>query len=97
MSNDVAGPDGSALSEGLGLLPQPAMLRGVDEDYYTAEQMRAYGAQERAEERERCAKLCEAQIAGYIDYENLSPDVPWEADSMGEIRMAKQCAAKIRA
>jgi hypothetical protein len=29
------------------------MLRGVDEDYYTAEQMRAYGAQERAAERER--------------------------------------------
>jgi len=53
MSNDVAGPDGSALSEGLGPLPQPAMLRGVDEDYYTAEQMRAYGAQERAAERER--------------------------------------------
>ncbi len=37
-------------------LPQPAMLRGVDEDYYTAEQMRAYGAQEQAEERQRCAK-----------------------------------------
>jgi hypothetical protein len=59
MRDDVAGPDGSALSEGLGMLPQPAMLRGVDEDYYTAEQMRAYGAQERAAERERCARLCE--------------------------------------
>jgi hypothetical protein len=35
------------------------MLRGVDEDYYTAEQMRAYGAQERAAERERCSTLCE--------------------------------------
>jgi hypothetical protein len=58
MRDDVAGPDGSALSEELGPLPEPAMLRGVDEDYYTAEQMRAYGAQERAEERERWAKEC---------------------------------------
>jgi hypothetical protein len=48
---------GRGLSEELGLLPQPAMLRGVDEDYYTAEQMRAYGAQERAAERERCAAI----------------------------------------
>ena len=57
MTDKVAGPDGSALSEELGPLPQPAMLRGVDEDYYTAEQMRAYGAQERAAERERCSTL----------------------------------------
>jgi hypothetical protein len=28
------------------MLPQPAMLRGVDEDYYTAEQMRAYALAE---------------------------------------------------
>jgi hypothetical protein len=56
MTDKVAGPDGSALSEELGPLPEPAMLRGVDEDYYTAEQMRAYGAQERAAERERCAQ-----------------------------------------
>ena len=57
MRDDAVGPDGSALSEELGLLPQPAMLRGVDEDYYTAKQMRAYGAQERAAERERCAAI----------------------------------------
>jgi hypothetical protein len=60
--SDEANPSNNAdagrgLSEELGLLPQPAMLRGVDEDYYTAEQMRAYGAQERAAERERCSTL----------------------------------------
>ena len=62
MSNDVAGPDGSALSEGLGPLPEPAIRFVEDEngvsvypDYYDANQMRAYAMQERTAERERIA------------------------------------------
>lgn len=30
--------------------------------YFTADQMRAYAAEQVAAERERCAKLCEAQL-----------------------------------
>ncbi len=75
MRDDVAGPDGSALSEELGL-PQPAMLRGVDEDYYTAEQIRAYGAQERAAERERQKPLlreCEMVLQALLDVHEYPP------------------------
>ncbi len=49
-----------------------------------------------AAERERCAKLCEEQVDGYTPIAMLSRDVAWEAESMGEIQMARQCAAAIR-
>ncbi len=66
-------------------------------EFYTADQMRAYAAEQVAAERERCAKVCEAQIDGYGDLSIYTHDVPWEAETMGQIRMAKECAAAIRA
>ncbi len=49
-------PDGSRLSEGLGPLPYPRAESGcfgLNPDLFTADQMRAYAAQEVAAERER--------------------------------------------
>lgn len=49
-----------------------------------------------AAERERCAKLCEQQVDGFHSLEVLCNDVPSEAEEIGEIKMAHQCAAAIR-
>jgi hypothetical protein len=58
--------------------------------------VRAYATAAVLEERERCAKLCEASIDGYTPLDSLSSEVPWEAESIGEIRMAVELAAAIR-
>ena len=47
----------SPSNDGPGPLPEPAMLHGPDEDYYTGEQMRTYALQELATERERLRPL----------------------------------------
>jgi hypothetical protein len=51
--------------------------------YYTADQMRAYALQERAKERERCAKLCEQEICACC----------WDDDAQAA---AEHLAAEIR-
>lgn len=62
---------GRGLSEGLGPLPEPDMLRGIDDDYYSAEAMNAERqrcyALGMAAERERCAKLVEDTQKQYPD------------------------------
>lgn len=45
---------------------------------------------------EECAKVCEEQVNGYNSAETLSSDVPWEAETKGEIQMAAQCAREVR-
>lgn len=69
MTDKVAGPDGSALSKGLGPLPEPRMwydhatqrcsgmapVGGTNERLWDASDMRAYAAAAVAAERERCA------------------------------------------
>ena len=81
---------GRGLSEGLGPLPEPDMLRGADEDYYSAEAMKAERqrcyALGMAAERERCAKLCEERA----DY---AADVICDE---AERRSAQDCADAIR-
>ena len=62
---------GRGLSEGLGPLPEPDMLRGADEDYYSAEAMKAERqrcyALGMAAERERIVKLIEDTQKQYPD------------------------------
>jgi hypothetical protein len=63
---------GSALSEGLGPLPEPRTLSRGDADGaiqlgYTAEQMRAYAMQERAAERTRLMDYVDKQAASEIE------------------------------
>lgn len=55
MTDKVASPDGSVLSEGLGPLPPHRHCRnsGAFEPLYTAVQMRAYATAQVAEEHER--------------------------------------------
>lgn len=53
-------PPKVGLGDGLGPLPEPAGWNDHGEYFdYTADQMRAYAAQEVAAERERCAKICD--------------------------------------
>jgi hypothetical protein len=84
---------GSALSEGLGPLPDTSYVlaregngyepdRLLSEAGYTADQMSAYAAQERAAERERCASLCE-----------LHSRLTWNDDRKAQSRVL---AAEIR-
>lgn len=57
-------PLGLALTEGLGPLPEAAMVEtnpygeAGTLEWYDADQMRAYAAHEVASERKRCAALC---------------------------------------
>ena len=50
----------------------------------------------RAEERERCAKLCDAVAAEVSPREKYTSDVPWEAESIGVFDGATDCAKRIR-
>lgn len=45
---------------------------------------------------EECAKVCEEQVNGYNSADTLSSDVPWEAETKGELQMATQCAREVR-
>lgn len=63
------------------------------EPLYSAEQVQAAVLAERAE----CAALCESQVGAYTPMELLTSDIPWEAETIGELRMADACAAAIRA
>jgi hypothetical protein len=69
--DDLPEPDGLLAHEG----------GSAFADCYTAEQMRAYRAEGVAQERERCAKLCESLFDA-------------DDDSCNE---AEKCAAAIRA
>lgn len=50
-----------------------------------------------AVERERCAKICDAVAAEAGPRERYASDVPWEAESIGVIDGATDCAMRIRA
>ncbi len=58
MTDKVAGHDGSALSDGLGPMPDTDWTQGAALNY-SAAQMRAYAAQAVAAERERLLALVE--------------------------------------
>ena len=71
--NTNAALRGSESNDQLGPLPEPALThdrhghRLLIGPCYTSNQMRAYAAQERGAERERCAKLCEDTQARWPD------------------------------
>lgn len=88
---------GRGLSEGLGPLPEPDMLRGADEDYYSAEAMKAERqrcyALGMAAERERCAKLCEEVESQAWALWKTTADPIEQGRNIG----AQHCADAIRA
>lgn len=59
---------------------------------YTADQMRAYALQV----AEECARICEERVQDFDAEDRYTSDVPWEAESLGGLRMAKELAATIR-
>jgi hypothetical protein len=68
-------------------LPEPAYMTPMEGMLFTADQMHAYAAACVAEERERCAKVCESAVR-MMSHRNA--DVAWYAG-------AATCAAAIRA
>jgi hypothetical protein len=48
--------------------------------------------------REEAAKKCEEQLSDFSsqDVDDFTSEIPWEAESIGGINMARQCAAAIR-
>ena len=79
------------MTDSVKLPPMPEFLANPNEAYYSEEQLRAYAIQAALEERERCAKLCEAErYTGYV------PPEDGDARSYYDIA-GENCADAIRA
>lgn len=87
------------MSEKLGPLPAPAdsdWSTGERIRFYTADQMRAYAAQEVAKERERCAKICEPKNPRPCDCERCDCGNATDARMVAEWDEAAALVRRIR-